>query len=96
MLLVLNHRWTRSKIPKGGAVSFPEGGGVIVSNQRRVTPPSTQNFFSPAALVTFDSTFFMKYHHVNDILRPPQAKIFINCVMKGQNQALRMILHVTI
>ena len=45
---------------------------------------------------TFDSTFFMKYHNVNDILRPPQEKILINCVMKGQNQALRMILHITI
>ena len=55
-------------------------------------PPSTKKKFSAAALITFD----VNYHNVNDIVSPAQAKIFINCVMKGQNQALGMILHITI
>ena len=38
----------------------------------------------------------MKLEAVNDIVSPPQMKIFINCVMKGQNQAIGMILHLTI
>ena len=71
-------------------------GGVNFSNQREVIPPSAQKNVSPATLIAFHSTFYMKYQSVNDIVSPPQAKIFINCAMKGKNQAFEMILHITI
>ena len=82
-----NHRWTRSKILEGGVVSFPEWGGVNFSNQRGVTPPSTPKKFSPAAHFTiiFDCTFFINNNALNDIVSPPQAKIFIKGVEKVQN-----------
>ena len=76
------------KNPRGGVVSFPEGVCVNFSNQRGVTPPSTPKIFSPASHVIFDSSFFIKNNALNDIVRPPQAKIFINGVIKGQNQAI--------
>ena len=71
-------------------------GGVNFSNQRGVTPPSTPKFFPPAGHVIFDSSFFIKNNGLNDIVSPPQAKIFINGVIKGQNQAIGMILHIII
>ena len=55
-----------------------------------------RNFFSPAALIIFDSTFSMKYQAVSDFVSPVQANIFINSIMKGQNQAIGMILRITI
>ena len=33
---------------------------------------------------------------MNDIVSPPQAKIFINGVLKVQNKGIGMILHITI
>ena len=38
----------------------------------------------------------VKIDALNGIVRPPQAKIFINDVIKVQNQAIGMILHITI
>ena len=75
---------------------FQRGGGVNFSFQGGINPPSTQKNFSPAAHVIFDSSFFIKNNALNDIVSPPQAKIFINGVIKGQNQAIGMILHIII
>ena len=77
-------------------VSFPEGGGCKFFKSEGGYPPSIPKFFSPAAHVIFDSSFFIKNNALNDIVSPPQAKIFINGVIKGQNQAIGMILHIII
>ena len=77
-------------------MSPSQRGGVNFSNQRGVTPPSTPKFFSPAARVIFDCSFFVKNNALNNIVSPAQAKLFINGVIKGQNQAIGMILHIII
>ena len=77
-------------------VSFPEGGCKFFKSEGGYPPPSTPKFFSPAAHVIFDSSFFIKNNALNDIVSPAQAKIFINGVIKGQNQAIGMILHIII
>ena len=62
-------------------------------------PPLNPKKISPATLITFDCTFFIEIPYempVNDIVSPAQAKIFINGVIKGQNQAIGMILHIII
>ena len=84
------------KNPRGGCGFLSRGGGVNFSNQRGVTPPLTPKNFSPAAVTIFYSTFFIKIDALNGIASPPQAKIFINDVIKVQNQAIGMILHITI
>ena len=48
----LKHRWTRSKIWEGGAVSFPEGGCQFFLSGG-INPPSTQNFFRLRHLLLF-------------------------------------------
>ena len=88
-------RWTRSKILEGGVVSFPEGGCNFFKSEGGY-PPLTPKKFSPAAVTIFYSTFFIKFHALNGIVSPLQAKIFINDVIKVQNQAIGMILHITI
>ena len=73
------------KNPRGGW-GFLSWGGVNFSNQRGVTPFNPKKI-SPAALITFDSTFFIIYLSVNDIVSSAQAKFFINGVIIAQNQA---------
>ena len=70
-------------------------GGVNFSNQKGVPPLNPKNF-SPAAVIIFLSNFLIKFHALNGIVSPLQVKIFINGVIKGQNQAIGMILHITI
>ena len=52
----------------------------------------------PPALLTFDNTFcsWCTCLSMNDIVSPPQGKIFIIGVIKVQNQAIWMILNITI
>ena len=48
---------TRSNIPEGGAVYFPEGGGKFFES-KGVTSPLDPQKNLPSTLVTFDSTAF--------------------------------------
>ena len=60
------------KNTRGGGVSILDGGGVNFCNQRGLPlpPPQLKQKKSPAALVTLDSTFFIKYLSMNDIVSP--------------------------
>ena len=90
------HRWTRSKILEGGVVSFPEGEGCkFFESEGGYPPPDPPKIFACGSHY-FYITFFIKFHALNGIVSPPQAKIFINSEIKGQNQAIGMILHITI
>ena len=79
----------------GGGVSFSEG-GVNFSNQRGVTPRCPPKNFRLRQSIFFTVNFYVEFHTLNGIVSPPQAKIFINDVIKVQNQAIGMILHITI
>ena len=82
------------KNPRGVCGFLSRGGDVNFSNQRGVTPP--QKNFRLRQSLFFTVHFFIKFHALNGIVSPPQAKIFINDVIKVQNQAIGMILHITI
>ena len=76
---------------------FPfQRGGVNFSNQRGVTPPLTPKKFRLRQLLFLTVHFFSKFHALNGIVSPPQAKIFINDIIKVQNQVIGMILQITI
>ena len=62
------------KNPRGGVVSFPEGGCKFFKSEGGY-PPSNPKKFLAAAHVIFDSSFFIKNNTLNDIISPPQAKI---------------------
>ena len=51
-------------------VSFPEGGGCKFFESEGGYHPLNRKKISPATLITFDSTFLMKYWPVNDIVSP--------------------------
>ena len=84
------------KNPRGGCGFLSRGGGCKFFESEGGYPPLTPKKFSPVAVTIFYSTFFIKFHALNGIVSPPQAKIFINDVIKVQNQAIGMILHITI
>ena len=81
------------KSQRGGVNSW--GRGVIFSNQRG-SPPSTQKIFRLRHSKLLTVPFSIIYLSMNDIPGPLQAKIFINGVLKVLNQAISMILHITI
>ena len=76
-------------------VSFPEGGCKFFKSEGGY-PTLIPKIFPHAAHVIFDNSFFIKNNALNYIVSPPQVKIFINGVIKGQNQAIGMILHIII
>ena len=84
------------KNPRGGCGFLSRGGGCKFFESEGGYPPLTPKKFSPVAVTIFYSTFFIKFHALNGIVSPPQAKIFINDVIEVQNQAIGMILHITI
>ena len=77
-------------------VSFPEVGGCKFFESEGGYHPLKPKKFRLRHSLLLTEPLLIKYQPVNDIVSLPQAKIFINGVIKGQNQAIGMILHITI
>ena len=52
------HRWTRSKIPKGGAVSFPEGGCKFFESEGGYPPLNPKKIFRLRHLLFLTVPFY--------------------------------------